>query len=55
MSAIRPQFSIDDAFELILENVGPGPESSGVPPASGRCTSNAGPSLRWLMKTSSPD
>ncbi|EGW12375.1 Transmembrane protein 134, partial [Cricetulus griseus] len=26
----RPQFSIDDAFELTLEDAGPGPESSGV-------------------------
>ncbi|XP_068412310.1 transmembrane protein 134 isoform X3 [Eschrichtius robustus] len=30
MSAARPQFSIDDAFELSLEDAGPGPESSGV-------------------------
>lgn len=30
MSASRPQFSIDDAFELTLEDAGPGPESSGV-------------------------
>ncbi|XP_059565887.1 transmembrane protein 134 isoform X3 [Myotis daubentonii] len=30
MSAPRPQFSIDDAFELSLEDAGPGPESSGV-------------------------
>ncbi|XP_040826661.1 transmembrane protein 134 isoform X3 [Ochotona curzoniae] len=30
MSAARPQFSIDDAFELSLEDTGPGPESSGV-------------------------
>ncbi|XP_035885664.1 transmembrane protein 134 isoform X1 [Phyllostomus discolor] len=30
MSATRPQFSIDDAFELSLEDAGPGPESSGV-------------------------
>lgn len=30
MSAARPQFSIDDAFELTLEDAGPGPESSGV-------------------------
>nr|XP_048314264.1 transmembrane protein 134 isoform X3 [Myodes glareolus] len=30
MSATRPQFSIDDAFELTLEDAGPGPESSGV-------------------------
>ncbi|XP_054950567.1 transmembrane protein 134 isoform X2 [Pan paniscus] len=30
MSAARPQFSIDDAFELSLEDGGPGPESSGV-------------------------
>nr|XP_031546818.1 transmembrane protein 134 isoform X2 [Vicugna pacos] len=30
MSASRPQFSIDDAFELSLEDAGPGPESSGV-------------------------
>ncbi|XP_027974082.1 transmembrane protein 134 isoform X1 [Eumetopias jubatus] len=30
MSATRPQFSIDDAFELSLEDAGPGPEFSGV-------------------------
>lgn len=30
MSAARPQFSIDDAFELTLEDAGPGPETSGV-------------------------
>ncbi|XP_051001756.1 transmembrane protein 134 isoform X1 [Acomys russatus] len=30
MSASRPQFSIDDAFELTLEDAGPGPESSGI-------------------------
>ncbi|XP_054553418.1 transmembrane protein 134 isoform X1 [Talpa occidentalis] len=30
MSAARPQFSIDDAFELSLEDAGPGPDSSGV-------------------------
>ncbi|XP_025213424.1 transmembrane protein 134 isoform X4 [Theropithecus gelada] len=30
MSAARPQFSIDDAFELSLEDAGPGPEASGV-------------------------
>ncbi|XP_030188155.1 transmembrane protein 134 isoform X2 [Lynx canadensis] len=30
MSAARPQFSIDDAFELSLEDAGPGPEFSGV-------------------------
>ncbi|XP_062053717.1 transmembrane protein 134 isoform X1 [Lepus europaeus] len=30
MSAGRPQFSIDDAFELSLEDAGPGPESGGV-------------------------
>lgn len=30
MSSARPQFSIDDAFELSLEDAGPGPESSGV-------------------------
>ncbi|XP_055210604.1 transmembrane protein 134 isoform X2 [Gorilla gorilla gorilla] len=30
MSAARPQFSIDDAFELSLEDGGPGPESSGI-------------------------
>lgn len=30
MSAARPQFSIDDAFELSLEDAGPGLESSGV-------------------------
>lgn len=30
MSAARPQFSIDDAFELTLEDAGPGPESSAV-------------------------
>lgn len=30
MSSARPQFSIDDAFELTLEDAGPGPESSGV-------------------------
>ena len=30
MSAARPQFSIDDAFELTLEDAGPEPESSGV-------------------------
>ncbi|KAM6160046.1 transmembrane protein 134 isoform 4-T4 [Erethizon dorsatum] len=30
MSAARSQFSIDDAFELSLEDAGPGPESSGV-------------------------
>ncbi|XP_036716716.1 transmembrane protein 134 isoform X14 [Balaenoptera musculus] len=30
MSAARPQFSIDDAFELSLEDAGPGPEYSGV-------------------------
>ncbi|XP_021120160.1 transmembrane protein 134 isoform X4 [Heterocephalus glaber] len=30
MSATRSQFSIDDAFELTLEDAGPGPESSGV-------------------------
>nr|XP_004656816.1 transmembrane protein 134 isoform X2 [Jaculus jaculus] len=30
MSAARPQFSIDDAFELTLEDAGPGPEASGV-------------------------
>ena len=30
MSAVRPQFSIDDAFELSLEDAGPGPEFSGV-------------------------
>ncbi|XP_005384378.1 PREDICTED: transmembrane protein 134 isoform X1 [Chinchilla lanigera] len=30
MSAARSQFSIDDAFELSLEDTGPGPESSGV-------------------------
>ncbi|XP_017509295.3 transmembrane protein 134 isoform X2 [Manis javanica] len=30
MSTARPQFSIDDAFELSLEDAGPGPESSGV-------------------------
>lgn len=30
MSSVRPQFSIDDAFELTLEDAGPGPESSGV-------------------------
>ncbi|XP_049748667.1 transmembrane protein 134 isoform X4 [Elephas maximus indicus] len=30
MSAARPQFSIDDAFELSLEDAGPGPEPSGV-------------------------
>ncbi|XP_073906321.1 transmembrane protein 134 isoform X3 [Castor canadensis] len=30
MSAAQPQFSIDDAFELTLEDTGPGPESSGV-------------------------
>ncbi|XP_057585254.1 transmembrane protein 134 isoform X2 [Hippopotamus amphibius kiboko] len=30
MSAARPQFSIDDAFELSLEDAGPGPESSGI-------------------------
>ncbi|XP_027264530.1 transmembrane protein 134 isoform X4 [Cricetulus griseus] len=30
MSGTRPQFSIDDAFELTLEDAGPGPESSGV-------------------------
>ncbi|KAM5319254.1 transmembrane protein 134 isoform 2-T2 [Glossophaga mutica] len=30
MSATRAQFSIDDAFELSLEDAGPGPESSGV-------------------------
>ncbi|XP_012876666.1 PREDICTED: transmembrane protein 134 isoform X4 [Dipodomys ordii] len=31
MTTARPQFSIDDAFELTLEDTGPGPESSGVP------------------------
>lgn len=30
MNSARPQFSIDDAFELSLEDAGPGPESSGV-------------------------
>ncbi|XP_029414391.1 transmembrane protein 134 isoform X4 [Nannospalax galili] len=30
MSAARPQFSIDDAFELTLEDAGPGPDSGGV-------------------------
>ncbi|XP_032974744.1 transmembrane protein 134 isoform X2 [Rhinolophus ferrumequinum] len=30
MSTARPQFSIDDAFELSLEDAGPVPESSGV-------------------------
>lgn len=30
MSASRPQFSIDDAFELTLEDAGPGLESSGI-------------------------
>ncbi|XP_010836000.1 PREDICTED: transmembrane protein 134 isoform X9 [Bison bison bison] len=30
MSASRPQFSIDDAFELSLEDTGPGLEPSGV-------------------------
>ncbi|KAG8522694.1 Transmembrane protein 134 [Galemys pyrenaicus] len=30
MSAARPQFSIDDAFELSLEDAGPGPDSSGL-------------------------
>lgn len=30
MSAARPQFCIDDAFELSLEDAGPGPESGGV-------------------------
>ncbi|XP_052518148.1 transmembrane protein 134 isoform X2 [Budorcas taxicolor] len=30
MSASRPQFSIDDAFELSLEDAGPGLEPSGV-------------------------
>ncbi|XP_040322209.1 transmembrane protein 134 isoform X4 [Herpailurus yagouaroundi] len=30
MNAARPQFSIDDAFELSLEDAGPGPEFSGV-------------------------
>ncbi|XP_004618532.1 transmembrane protein 134 isoform X2 [Sorex araneus] len=30
MSSARPQFSIDDAFDLSLEDAGPGPESSGV-------------------------
>ncbi|KAM4845245.1 transmembrane protein 134 [Thomomys bottae] len=30
MTTARPQFSIDDAFELSLEDSGPGPESSGV-------------------------
>ncbi|XP_057362819.1 transmembrane protein 134 isoform X3 [Manis pentadactyla] len=30
MSTARPQFSIDDAFELSLEDAGPGPESSGI-------------------------
>ena len=30
MSAARPQFSIDAAFELSLEDAGPGPEFSGV-------------------------
>ncbi|XP_012308343.1 transmembrane protein 134 isoform X2 [Aotus nancymaae] len=30
MSAARPQFSIDDAFELSLEDAGPGAEPSGV-------------------------
>ncbi|XP_075401396.1 transmembrane protein 134 [Tenrec ecaudatus] len=30
MSAARPQFSIDDAFELSLDDAGPGPEPSGV-------------------------
>ncbi|XP_011842397.1 PREDICTED: transmembrane protein 134 isoform X2 [Mandrillus leucophaeus] len=30
MSAARPQFSIDDAFELSLEDAGPGSEASGV-------------------------
>nr|KAF6281815.1 transmembrane protein 134 [Pipistrellus kuhlii] len=30
MSAARAQFSIDDAFELSLEDAGPGPEPSGV-------------------------
>ncbi|XP_023420186.1 transmembrane protein 134 isoform X2 [Cavia porcellus] len=30
MSAARSQFSIDDAFELSLEDAGPGPESSGA-------------------------
>ncbi|XP_012580521.1 PREDICTED: transmembrane protein 134 isoform X1 [Condylura cristata] len=30
MSAARPQFCIDDAFELSLEDAGPGPETSGV-------------------------
>ncbi|XP_042532447.1 transmembrane protein 134 isoform X2 [Dipodomys merriami] len=30
MTTARPQFSIDDAFELTLEDTGPGPESSGV-------------------------
>lgn len=43
MSAIRPQFSIDDAFELILENVGPGPESSGVPPLRAAALRTLGP------------
>ncbi|XP_016041755.1 transmembrane protein 134 isoform X3 [Erinaceus europaeus] len=30
MSGARPQFSIDDAFELSLEDTGPVPEASGV-------------------------
>lgn len=30
MSSARPQFSIDDAFDLSLEDAGPGPEASGV-------------------------
>ncbi|KAK2495769.1 hypothetical protein MC885_007064 [Smutsia gigantea] len=30
MSTVRPQFSIDDAFELSLEDAGPGSESSGI-------------------------
>ncbi|KAF5928736.1 hypothetical protein HPG69_016737 [Diceros bicornis minor] len=30
MSAARPQFSIDDAFELSLEDAGPVPESNGI-------------------------
>ncbi|XP_006893317.1 PREDICTED: transmembrane protein 134 isoform X3 [Elephantulus edwardii] len=30
MRASRPQFSIDDAFELSLEDTGPAPEPSGV-------------------------
>lgn len=30
MSSARPQFSIDDAFDLSLEDAGPGPEASAV-------------------------